>query len=190
MRWKAYISVIFTILILRFLDLFITFRYTPDLKGEWNPLVSLLGISWVGFLLIQLSIVIFVSFMMFFYFKRKPVIVAQTGLSYYDFIYVYFFGKLRPWPQRMFSFPTNIGRHLVFNGFVFMCIAIVVSVFAIAHNVLLILRNGVYEKFVANYYSIYFPSCFVIITIASVYAFFTIEYVSYTKTKNIGEKGP
>jgi hypothetical protein len=180
-RWKAYISSVAAILFLRFLDLFITFRYTPDLKGEWNPLVSLLGVSWVGFCAIQLGIVALISFLMFFYFKRKPVAVVQTGLSYYDFIYVYFFGKLRPWPKRMFSFPTNAGRHLVFNGFVFMFVAIGISVFAIAHNVLLILRNGVYERFVANYYSIYFPSCFVIITIASVYAFFTIEYLSYSK---------
>ena len=183
MRWKAYISSVCAILFLRFLDLFITFKYTPDLAGEWNPLVSLLGMSWAGFLVIQLCIVVFISLLMVFYFKRKPVSIAQTGLSYYDFVYVYFFGKLRPWPQRILSFPTNFGRHLVFNGFVFMFIAIGVSIFAIAHNIMLILHCEGYMAFVASHSNLYFPACFAGITIASVYAFFTIEYLSYIKSK-------
>ena len=95
MRWRAYFITVGAILFLRSLDLFITFHYTPDLKGEWNPLVSFFGMSWTGFLLIQLCIVAFISLLMVFYFNRKPAAIDQTGLSFYDFAYVYFFGKLR-----------------------------------------------------------------------------------------------
>ena len=186
MRWKSFIFFVVIILCLRFLDLFITFQYTPDLQFEWNPMISFFGMSWIGFLVTQFIIVIFVSIFMFFYFNRKPITIFQTGLSYYNFIYVYFFGKLRPWPNRIFSFPTNYSRHLIFNGFIFMFITILISLLAITNNILLILHNHAYVNFVANHYSIYFPSCFIFITIASVYIFFTIEYLSYLKQKKIG----
>jgi hypothetical protein len=185
MRLKSFLSFVCTILVLRFVDLFLTFRYTPDLKGEWNPLVSRFGISWSGFIIVQLSIVLLISIFMVFYFNRKPVKIDQPGLSYNDFIYVYFFGKLRPWPNRILSFPTNFSRHLIFNGFIFMFITIFISLFAITNNLLLITHNYAYISFLINNYKLYFPSCFIVITIASVYVFFTIEYLSYRKSNKM-----
>jgi hypothetical protein len=183
MRWKSYISAIAAILGLRFLDLYVTYRYTPDLKFEWNPLISLFGVSWTGLILTQIAIVAFVSLLMFFYFNRAPATIAQNGLSFSNFIYVYFFGKLRPWPARIFTMPTNLRRHLVFNGFLFMMITPIISIFAIVHNALLIAHAGFYIRFVAKYYSIYFPACFITAALFSLYLFFTIEYVRYQRTQ-------
>jgi hypothetical protein len=183
MRWKSYIGAIAAILGLRFLDLYITYRYSPDLKCEWNPLISFFGMSWPGLIFTQIAIVAFISVLMFFYFNREPATIAQNGLSFNDFIYVYFFGKLRPWPDRIFTMPTNIRRHLVFNGFLFMLITSIISGFAIVHNALLIARAGFYIRFVAKYYSIYFPLCFIFVAVFSLYLFFAIEYVGYQRAQ-------
>jgi hypothetical protein len=64
MRWKSYIGAIAAILGLRFLDLYVTYRYTPDLKVEWNPLISLFGASWPGLILTQIAIVAFIAVQM------------------------------------------------------------------------------------------------------------------------------
>lgn len=181
MRWKSYITAVVWIAVLRFLDLYITYRYTPDLQCEWNPLVSLFGFSWAGFIVAQIIVVVFVASLMYFYFNRKPVIIVQDGLSFDDFIYAYFFGKPLPWPARMFSLPTNPQRHLVFNGFIFMAITIGISGFAIVNNLLLAARVEWYVGFVARYYTMYFPVCFAATTVLSLYFFFSIEYGKYRK---------
>jgi hypothetical protein len=183
MRWKSYISVTGVILALRSLDLVLTYRYTPDLRHEWNPLVSLFGVSWPGFILTQLLIVVFVSAMMFFYFSRESTASFQNGLSFYDFSYVYFFGKLRPWPDRIFSFPINLKRHLVFNGFLFMLITILISGFAIVHNLLLIHGADSYIRFVSKHYGVYFPLCFITVAVFTLFLFFGIEYLNYRRAQ-------
>jgi hypothetical protein len=185
MRKKYYIWSVIAIVVLRFLDLYITYLYTPDLKSEWNPLVSIFGVTWLGFVFTQILIVSFVSSLMFFYFNRTPTEIVQKGLSFNDFIYVYFFGKLRPWPSRMFSIPTNIKRHLVFDGFLLMLITILISVFAIANNLLLIFQADFYVVFMEKHYSTFFPVSIIIITIFSVYLFFGIEYRKYKKSQNL-----
>jgi hypothetical protein len=181
MRWKSYISLILTILLLRFLDLYITFHYTPDLGNEWNPLVTRFNLSWPGFILVQLLIVIFVSFLMFFYFSKKPAVITLKNLPFHDLIYVYFFDKLKKWPDRIFRFPIHFRRHFVFMGFVFMFVTIFISLFAIIHNLLLINQITSYVRFVSKYHPLYFPLLFTGITIISVYTFFTIEYVNYKR---------
>jgi hypothetical protein len=186
MRWKSYGCAVGAILTLRFLDLYVTYRYTPDLRVEWNPLVSFFGVSWSGFILMQVLVTAFVSAMMFFYFSREPTVITQHNLSFNDFVYVYFFGKFRPWPRRIFSWPKNLKRHLVFMGFLFMLITLFISSFAIVHNLMLIVRIDSYVKFVAKYYGVYFPACFLIITVLSVTLFFAIEYLNYHRTQKVG----
>ena len=106
------------IILLRFLDLYITYLYTPDLRSEWNPLISIFGVSWLGFIFTQILIVAFVSLLMFFYFNRTSTEIDQKGLSFNDFIYVYFFGKLRPWPGRSYQhtdqFKETLGIQRIF----------------------------------------------------------------------------
>jgi len=184
MRWKSYISCIALILGLRFLDLYLTFRYTPNLTQEWNPLVSIFGASWSGFIFMQIMVVLFVFSLMYFYFNRKMTVPSIQNLSFSDFIYVYFFDRLKPWPGRMISYPIHWSRHLVFNGFVFMVMTILISGFAIVHNLLLIHSIESYARFVAGHYKIYFPACFVLSGILSAHTFFMPGYLNYRRSQN------
>jgi hypothetical protein len=179
MRWRSYFFAVFSIAALRAADLYITFIYTPDLGSEWNPLVSLFGFTWYGFVITQICIVTFISIMMFFYFNRTPSEINLEGLSFSDFCYVYFFGKLRPWPQRLFTFPKHFKPHLVLNGFIFMVVTIGISVFAILNNLLLISQNTPYITFVESHHKVYFPAVFALMVISALYTFFTKEYCFY-----------
>lgn len=180
MRWKRYLCSVGIIIVLRALDLLLTYHYTPDLTCEWNPLVSLFGVSWQGFIITQVLIVSFVAILMYFYFNRKNDIKhIEDGLSFNDFIYVYFFGKLHPWPQRIFTMPTNAKIHLEFNGFILMFITIFVSLFAIINNLLLIFSIQGYIAFLTRHAHAFFPLFFGAAILLSAGTFFTKEYRRY-----------
>lgn len=179
MKSTQFILSIITVSVLRFLDLYITYIYTPDLESEWNPLVSIFGVSWTGFIITQILIVAAVSALMFFYFSRKPPVIEDKNLSFNDFIYVYFFGRLRPWPHRMFSVPKNWRRHLEFNGFLFFVVTTAISILAIANNLMLVSNVSIYTEFVGKHYSIMFPAGFAVLTVITVFLFFGREYRKY-----------
>lgn len=182
MRWKSYIRAVITIILLRAADLYITYLYTPDLGSEWNPLVSIFGLTWYGFIATQIGIIIFISILMFFYFNRKPPKIDQSNLSLNDFSYVYFYGKMHPWRRRVFTVPRHYRRHLAFNGFLFMAITIGISTFAIVHNILLISGNSLYTSFVDKYHEAYFPLTFTFTLIVALYLFFAKEFDVYKKS--------
>jgi MFS family permease len=184
MRLQRYIQAILVIVVLRAADLYITYLYTPDLAHEWNPLVSFLGVSWKGFIFTQICIVGIIALLMFYYFNRKPLENVQKGLSFVDFMYVYLFGTLKPWPDRLFSVPKNRERHMVFNGFTAMVITMMISAFAVINNLLLVNEVTAYINFVAHYYFIYFPLCFMVSALFSLFGFFGIEFSRY-KRENV-----
>lgn len=186
MRWRSYIAAIIIIVILRSIDLYVTYQYTPDLINEWNPLVSFFGISWSTYILSQIMLVALIALLMFFYFNRKPLKMVEKDLSYNGFVYAYFFGKSRPWKERLlwaFEKPAYLARHLVFSGFLAMMATIFISGFAIANNLLLMAQIESYVRFVARYYAIYFPVSFFAVTFLSMHVFFFIEFIKYRQMK-------
>jgi hypothetical protein len=187
MNWGAYFRAVIAVAVLRAADLYITFVYTPDLASEWNPLVSFFGLTWYGFVVTQILICAFIAAMMFFYFNRTPPEINLDGLSLNDFSYVYFFGKLHPWPRRLFTLPQHPRRHLALNGYIFMVAAIGISIFAIVNNALLISENATYTAFVQEYHSSFFPLTFALMIIIAFYAFFHKEFEYYKKNRMIND---
>jgi hypothetical protein len=78
--------------------------------------------------------------------------------------------------------PGRIDNILTFNGFIFMFVSLSISIFAIFHNILLILKVWLYSEFVAQFKNYYFPILILSITIFSFYWFFIIQYRSYKKS--------
>jgi hypothetical protein len=179
LRNPRFLLALLFIVILRALDLFITFRFTPNLAAEINPVVSVFGASWVGLIAFQILLVAFIAFLMHRYFTRETPAIADKNLSYYNFVYVYFFGKLQPWPKRFFSFPKNFKRHLALNGFLLMILAIGISLFAIVHNLLLLARVEWYAQFVIDHFKVYFPVVFIVAAVGAFNLFCVIEYRKY-----------
>lgn len=185
MKSKPYLITIGTIILLRSLDLLSTYIYMPELEAEYNPVVSIFGASWRGLIATQIALIILISFIGRFYFFMPVINVTVPNLSFSDFIYVYFFGKLRSWPQRLWSIPTDHKPHLIFNGFLFVSVAIVVSIFAICNNTLLIFEVTWYYDFLLAHYSHFFPIVYGVIVVCSAFMFFSLQFLKYRKQQNI-----
>jgi hypothetical protein len=180
-KLRKFLAAFLGLLILRGLDLWITYLYTPDLAGEWNPLVSHLNARWLGMILTQLLLLAIIGVPMFFYCMAEREPISERDLKFNEFVYYFFFRKRRREKGELFSRPQNRRGVLIFNGFVLMWAAIGVSLFAIVHNSLLLMRLAWYERFVFTHAIAYFVTIFVGIAIVTVYGYFVREYLLYRR---------
>ena len=178
---KKFCLIVLIIFLLRVLDLFLTYLYIPDLRAEYNPLVSLWGLSWTGFLIAQGVILAVIAFFAYQYASLPPVIVTGKNLGFTDFVYCYFNGHPKPWPQRIHTFPKSAKPHLIFNGFMFASAAILVSLFAIINNLMLLMGVSVYIGFIEKHYGTFIPVMFVASILISFFLFFSRQYRTYLK---------
>ena len=182
MNKKHYITAITYILLLRILDLGLTFIYTPDLRYEWNPVVSVFNYSWIGMLITQVLIICLILTVMSFYFFKKPIINLPNDLSFKDYIYFYFHNEKKS-KKRKYLKPTRqtLERVLAYNGFILMTLAISISYLAIINNIMVIRKVRAYSNFIVQYGNVFYISVLVVMAILSFMLFFTIEYRSYRK---------
>ena len=177
-----YITAITYILLLRVLDLGLTFIYTPNLRYEWNPIVSVFNYSWIGMLITQVLIISLILTVMYFYFFKKPIINLPDDLSFKDYIYFYFHNEKKS-KKRKYLKPTRqtLDRVLAYNGFILMSLAISISYLAIINNIMVIRKVRAYSNFIVQYGNVFYISVLVVMAILSFLLFFTIEYRSYRK---------
>jgi hypothetical protein len=122
-----------------------------------------------------------IAVLMWFYFKYERIDVPVKGLSYSQFVYYCFYGKLEKGLKTVFSLPRNVRGMLIFNGFILMELAIGVSVFAIAHNLMLLSGFAPYERFVFLHGTAYFASVFLGMAAAGTYGYFIASYLAYRR---------
>lgn len=180
MNTKDYITAAGYIILLRLLDLGLTFFYTPALRYEWNPVVSVFGYSWLGMLITQILVISFIIFVMSFYFYKNPIIDLPNDLTFKEYIHFYFFDEIRKQKKKWYK-PTryNFRRALAYNGFILMTLAIAVSYLAIINNIMVINKVQSYSMFIIKYGNYFYPSILILLAILSFYAFFIIEYRTY-----------
>lgn len=176
-----FILIFLLIVLLRGLDLFSTYVHTPKLTHEWNPLVSVLGASWLGLILVQAVLVLLIGVLMYFYFSRKTFLVFPPGLTLNDYIYYFFYEKPKTNKIKLIEIPKSGRRLLEFNGYVFMLVGISVSLFAITNNMLIIFKANFYMDFIFFFGDLFFPLLYACITIFSIFGFFFHEYHGYKK---------
>lgn len=182
MNNKQYITAITYIILLRILDLGLTFIYTPNLRYEWNPVVSVFNYSWMGMLITQVLIISLILAVMSFYFFKKPLINLPNDLSFSEYIYYYFHNEKKT-KKRKYLKPTRqtLDRVLAYNGFILMALAISISYLAIINNLMIINKVISYSNFISQYGNTFYLSFLVLMAILSFILFFTIEYKSYRK---------
>ena len=180
MDTKTYITTAGYIILLRLLDLGLTFFYTPELQYEWNPVVSVFGYSWLGMLVTQILLVSLIIFVMSFYFYKKPLLDLPRDLSFKEYIYYYFHNKKRTTKKKLLDFNRrSLDRVLAYNGFILMTLSISVSYLAIINNILIIRNVRAYTYFIYKHSDIFFPILLVVLAISSFYLFFFMEYRTY-----------
>ena len=182
MNNKQYITAITYIILLRIVDLGLTFIYTPNLKYEWNPVVSVFDYSWVGMLISQIFIVCLIIVVISFYFYKKPLIGLPNDLSFSEYIYYYFHNEKKTKKRKWFKLTRqNINRVLAYNGFILMTSAISISYLAIINNLMIINKIRSYSNFISQYGNVFYVSILIIVAILSFILFFIMEYQSYRK---------
>ncbi len=181
---KHHINFFAGLLILRAMDLYLTYKITPDLTQEWNPLVSYFNMSWQGFMLIQLMLVLvgLVAFHRYSQRMKKPV--DKPGLPMYRYIFYYFNACDLSWKNWLHSFvriPNKLyfRKSSAFCGFSIAASFVLVSLFAIIHNILILGDYPAYNQFLFEYNKIYVPSVYLSLVLSSCLAFFMIEYKRY-----------
>jgi len=180
---KDYITAIAYIILLRLLDLGLTFIHTPKLRYEWNPIVSVFGYEWIGMLLTQILVISLIVAIMSFYFFKKPLINLPDDLSFRDYIYFYFHNQKRTTEKKWLKYNrVTINRILAYNGFILMTMAISISYLAIINNLMVIYTVKSYSRFIGQYGSFFYLSILIIMAILSFLLFFVIEYRSYQKS--------
>jgi hypothetical protein len=183
----GYIVVIAILVLLRSIDLYITYRITPDLTLEWNPLVSSLHFGWKELIITQLVFVLLGVLAFQRYATRIRCPVDKPGLGIVQFVYFYFNrheADIQNWMKSFFKFPNKYYLRIngAFIGFVVVCSFILASAFAIAHNLLILYAVDAYLDFVYNYNNQYMVSVWALIVILGANLFFVLEYREYRKT--------
>ena len=182
MNNKQYITAITYIILLRIIDLGLTFIYTPNLKYEWNPVVSIFNYSWVGMLITQILIVCLIIAVMSFYFYKKPLSDLPNDLSFNEYIYYYFHNEKKTKKRKWFKLTQqNINRVLAYNGFILMTLSISISYLAIINNLMVIYKVRSYSNFIVQYGNFLYFTILIIMAILSFILFFIMEYKSYRK---------
>jgi hypothetical protein len=182
MNTKQYITAITYIILLRITDLGLTFIYTPNLRYEWNPIVSVFNYSWIGMLITQILIISLIIVVMSFYFNKKPITGLPNDLSFNEYIYYYFHNERKVKKRKLLK-PTrqNINRVLAYNGFILMTLSISISYLAIINNLMVIYKVRSYSNFIGRYGNSFYITILIVLAILSFILFFIMEYNLYRK---------
>lgn len=106
------------ILFSRSYDAYCTAELTPDLSKEANPLVTILGISSWGPLLIILSVLTLYTIYAFFKstFHSMKLSPEAKGFSFGAFVAYVYLGKKDHWSAFLFKFPKDAQRFNQYMG--------------------------------------------------------------------------
>lgn len=177
---KAYLRSCIALVLLRALDLILTYHYTPHLTEEWNPAVKHFETGWNGLIGIQVVIVSFIIFLAYFYYSRPSLKSFPKGLNKQQFIYYFFAGKRSEEKLKKIQFSKDLWlRHLGRYGFILLNVAIIFSSFAVVNNALVLSGVHRYTTFIAEYGHIFFPALIALNFILVLFLFFYGEYHAY-----------
>ncbi len=183
---KLLFTVLALMLFLRAGDIYITYKITPDLSQEWNPLVSIFGHSWQGLLSVQVVLFSVAAFCVYYSIYNNAFTAYTKGLSYGKFVYFHFNGKIDPpmqWLAKFFKLPQfdseSLSKHFAFICFVYFSTFMTVSLFAIFNNILVYMQVEPYLEFVHKYSNIYILSTFVLSIFINAQIYFYWGYRRY-----------
>lgn len=112
-----FISTTLFIVATRAYDVYATYQHTPDLKNETNPLVSVLGMSWLPLLFVigaLLAYIIYANYQATF--SNFSLFPPQKGYSFGEFVAYLYLGKKTSWTACFYQFPKSFKRFTNYMG--------------------------------------------------------------------------
>ncbi|MBI1307212.1 MAG: hypothetical protein GC181_11470 [Bacteroidetes bacterium] len=108
MQLKKFLTTTLVLIASRVFDIYTTYLFIPDLKGETNPLVSAFHLGWTGTLIVQAVVLVLLIYCLYYYsFKQIEVPDFGETTSLQDFISLFHFGKSGELKKLFYTFPKN-----------------------------------------------------------------------------------
>lgn len=140
-------------------------------------------------LLIQCLIVALIAYLAYYYFSSEPIRDMPDNLSFFDYIYLFYFHKKAENMNEMMKNKPRMGKHLLAHqGFVLLFVAIFFSLFAIVNNWLICSQHWEYIEFASQYGLIFFPVLIGVFFLITFYVYFWLEYRRYQNIYPLAKK--
>ncbi|MBK9980928.1 MAG: hypothetical protein IPP15_00650 [Saprospiraceae bacterium] len=131
---KSFILLFIALIILRLLDLWTTYRSTPTLSDEINPLSSIFGGGWLMIILTNFILVGGILYLHYFYtFKYTPKTNIRAD-SYSAYLSMVYFNEPGKFYQVLYRMPVDRSVLLGHLGFVLIRALIFGSILAVLNN--------------------------------------------------------
>lgn len=140
-----FISLLILLILTRVLDGILTYKITPDLSRELNPLVSVFGFGWTGLISIALVVIIPTVILNYLSIYKPFNNFPHNDVSYPDFKKFYFSAS-NP------NLKTSAAKILVQTlGYIVPRVFIVWGFWVIIHNYLVLIEHPIYKYLRSEY---------------------------------------
>lgn len=147
---KKFILLSILLILTRLADILTTYQSTPDLKYEFNPLVSKLGLGWTGLILTQVAFLLLIIYALWIYcFRNVEVLPVENKLSMKKFVSLFYFKNTTSFFKIFYKLPTNKNSFLYSAGYIATYTLIIIRVM-ISSSTFLLLKNKTYKDFYNN----------------------------------------
>ena len=173
----------FVFILLRVLDLWTTYRSSPELTDEINPVHSIFSGGWIVLLITNIIVCAIILFLYHFYeFRYIPARNVKNTETYMRFLSTLYFGEPGKFHQVAYKMPED--RKILAGqlGYVLMRISVFGSMLAVLNNDLHYHRVPFYERWCAI---IVHPAFFIYgaIFLFSIFVFRRITFREYRQNK-------
>ncbi len=144
---KKFLYLSLLLILTRCADIVTTYFSTPDLKYEFNPLVSILGSGWTGVIFFQILILVFFIYALWIYTSKIIEVPAfDKGLPLRNFISLFYFRNTNSFSKLFYKLPTNKNSFFYSLGYIGSYCLIIIS-FLVSFSTALLLINNNYKYF-------------------------------------------
>lgn len=135
------------------LDLFATWRYTPDLTNEFNPLVRYLGGGWGTLIASQLIVLIAILSSFAYHLFSSRNYPRDRDLTLHEFACECLWGRHKPIWVLPFASPKGVMPKISILGYILIRLGIIVSLFGACSWYL---NHAFYDTY-GRFYNLMFP---------------------------------
>ena len=160
----------------RFYDVFTTYKYIPDLKGEINPIVSVFNFGWTGVLTVQILVLCLLTYTVYIYcFKTVATIDIDEKNTLSEFVSIFHFNTPNNFLKLFYRLPTNKHSFLYSMGAIIPKALIIISLIVGTSTTMLIFNEHYQTMYREHNIPIFLYLTMIVIIIALTVNFYKQE---------------
>lgn len=176
---KRFIALAALAIISRFYDGFTTYRYTPDLSHEANPMVLWLGAGWPTIILLQAVLTtLLIYFLYNYFFKFRSIVPEDKTLTLKQYISYFHFNDPHSLHKMLYRIPDNKSQFMASIGYIGSMTLIWVSII-VGTSTTFLLTSETYREFYKQGIPYLLYGIIAGLALFFYFRFFSIEYEKY-----------